>query len=72
MQRSEILNRVRETKQWDMIVIGGGATGLGIAVDAAARGYTTYCLRRMILPKELPAAAQNWFMAACVILRKGT
>jgi glycerol-3-phosphate dehydrogenase len=44
MQRGEILNRVRETKQWDMIVIGGGATGLGIAVDAAARGYTTLLL----------------------------
>jgi len=26
---------------WDIIVVGGGATGLGIAVDAAARGYRT-------------------------------
>jgi glycerol-3-phosphate dehydrogenase len=44
MQRSELLNRVRETTQWDLIVIGGGATGLGIAVDAAARGYATLLL----------------------------
>ncbi len=29
---------VRSTP-WDLIVIGGGATGLGIAVDAASRGY---------------------------------
>ncbi len=28
---------------WDMAVIGGGATGVGIAVDAAARGYSV-CL----------------------------
>lgn len=26
-------------QQWDIIVIGGGATGLGIALDATARGY---------------------------------
>src|SRR5579885_2893780 len=28
---------------WDMVVIGGGATGVGIAVDAASRGYSV-CL----------------------------
>jgi len=26
-------------KAWDMIVVGGGATGVGVAIDAAARGY---------------------------------
>src|SRR5579862_8166922 len=26
-------------KVWDIIVVGGGATGLGTALDAAARGY---------------------------------
>ena len=26
---------------WDVLVIGGGATGLGVAVDAAARGLKT-------------------------------
>ena len=29
---------------WDVVVIGGGATGLGSAVDAAARGYRTLLL----------------------------
>ena len=29
------------SEPWDIFVIGGGATGLGIAVDAAARGYRT-------------------------------
>jgi glycerol-3-phosphate dehydrogenase len=28
-------------RTWDIVVIGGGATGLGAAVDAAARGYDT-------------------------------
>jgi glycerol-3-phosphate dehydrogenase len=29
------------TMLWDILVIGGGATGLGIALDAVARGYKT-------------------------------
>ncbi len=44
MQRAEMLDRMRERQVWDVIVIGGGATGLGAAVDAAARGYSTLIL----------------------------
>jgi glycerol-3-phosphate dehydrogenase len=32
------------TDAWDVIIIGGGATGLGAAVDAASRGYKTVLL----------------------------
>ena len=32
---------VTATTEWDLVVIGGGATGLGIALDATARGYKT-------------------------------
>jgi glycerol-3-phosphate dehydrogenase len=40
MQREEMLRKVRERQQpWDIAVIGGGATGVGVAVDAAARGF---------------------------------
>jgi glycerol-3-phosphate dehydrogenase len=42
--RSELLERVRSGGPWDVLVIGGGATGLGAAVDAAARGYRTLVL----------------------------
>ena len=31
---------------WDFIVIGGGATGVGVAVDAASRGYTVLLLEQ--------------------------
>lgn len=31
---------------WDLIVIGGGATGAGVAVDAAARGYSVLLVER--------------------------
>src|SRR6266850_1297990 len=43
MRRDEMIARLdRET--FDIIVIGGGASGLGVAVDAASRGYRTLLL----------------------------
>lgn len=35
-----------QVQLWDVIVIGGGATGLGIALDASARGYKTVLLEQ--------------------------
>ncbi|HWC99090.1 MAG TPA: glycerol-3-phosphate dehydrogenase/oxidase [Candidatus Sulfopaludibacter sp.] len=40
MNRTEMYRQLAaQTTPWDLIVIGGGATGAGIAVDATARGY---------------------------------
>lgn len=44
LERQSLLARLRDGTQWDVIVIGGGATGLGCAVDASARGYRTLLL----------------------------
>ncbi|HJV24776.1 MAG TPA: glycerol-3-phosphate dehydrogenase/oxidase [Aromatoleum sp.] len=44
LSRSALLGRLRATGVWDVVVIGGGATGLGCAVDASARGYRTLLL----------------------------
>src|SRR6516165_3779443 len=44
LRRAENLGRLREGSAWDVVVIGGGATGLGAAVDAASRGYRTLLL----------------------------
>ncbi|MGE5469966.1 MAG: glycerol-3-phosphate dehydrogenase/oxidase [Bacteroidota bacterium] len=41
VRREEHLAALRETHPWDVLIIGGGASGLGAAVDAAARGYRT-------------------------------
>jgi glycerol-3-phosphate dehydrogenase len=44
MDREVSVGQLRaRSKPWDMAVIGGGATGVGIAVDAASRGYSV-CL----------------------------
>src|SRR4030081_56584 len=45
--RNEIVNQLTHAeKEWDIIVVGGGATGLGTALDAAARGYQTLLLEQ--------------------------
>ena len=44
--RETQLKRLSETAKWDFVVIGGGATGLGIAVDAASRGFKTLLLEK--------------------------
>ncbi len=42
MNRPEMLDRLRsERTAWDILVIGGGATGVACALDAASRGYRT-------------------------------
>ncbi len=47
MNRDEMVARVRNRKEpWDIVVIGGGATGAGVAVDAATRGYDVLLLER--------------------------
>ena len=40
MTRQQLLDRLAEPRTWDVAVIGGGATGLGVALDAAARGFS--------------------------------
>lgn len=44
--RSQQLQHLDENKLWDVLVIGGGATGLGIALEAATRGYKTLLLEQ--------------------------
>ena len=47
MQRSDMLAELRDRREpWDLVVVGGGATGLGVAVDAASRGYEVCLLER--------------------------
>ena len=46
MNRNNNLKKLKEIPLWDIIVIGGGATGLGAAVDAATRGYKTLLLEQ--------------------------
>ena len=53
MNRDRMLGRMRERESasgsrgpWDLLIVGGGATGVGIAIDAASRGYDVALLEQ--------------------------
>lgn len=48
MKRQIFIDELRSQSgiTWDIIVIGGGATGLGVALDGASRGYKTLLLEQ--------------------------
>lgn len=39
-RREQLIARLAEPRQYDLAIVGGGATGLGVALDAAARGFS--------------------------------
>src|SRR5437588_6179917 len=46
MNRPSMLQQLKDETEWDIIIIGGGATGLGAAVDASTRGYKTLLIEQ--------------------------
>jgi glycerol-3-phosphate dehydrogenase len=48
MNRANIISELKKRTGdiWDILIIGGGATGLGIALDGASRGYKTLLLEQ--------------------------
>lgn len=51
MNRSYNLKLLDKTPEWDVVIIGGGASGLGIATDAANRGLKTLLLEKIDFAK---------------------
>lgn len=49
--RATLINQLESSQIWDVIIIGGGATGLGIALDSATRGYKTLLLEQVDFAK---------------------
>ena len=46
MNRNDSIIKLNKVLEWDIVIIGGGASGLGIAVDASKRGYKTLLLEK--------------------------
>ncbi len=72
MKREEMLLQAREAKRvWDFLVIGGGATGLGIAVDAASRGHSVLLVERDDFAKGTSSRSTKLIHGGVRYLRQG-
>src|ERR1051326_7240966 len=72
MNRSETLQRIlAPDSTWDMAVIGGGASGVGIAVDAAARGYQVVVLEQADFGKGTSSRSTKLVHGGVRYLQKG-
>lgn len=72
MQREVMLSRLREAAEpWDVLVIGGGATGLGAAVEAASRGYRTALLEAADFAKGTSSRSTKLVHGGVRYLRQG-
>jgi glycerol-3-phosphate dehydrogenase len=71
MTREGLLRQLEEGAVWDMIVIGGGATGLGVAVDAAGRGYRTLLLEQSDFAKGTSSRSTKLIHGGVRYLQQG-
>jgi len=72
MDRDKNLQRVSERSEpWDIVVIGGGATGAGCALDAASRGYSVLLLEQHDFGKGTSSRSTKLIHGGVRYLRQG-
>jgi glycerol-3-phosphate dehydrogenase len=71
VNRNNSIQQLNSTTQWDIIIIGGGATGLGCAVDAASRGYKTLLLEKYDFAKGTSSRATKLVHGGVRYLEQG-
>lgn len=72
VKREKMLEQIQEfPDKWDVIIIGGGATGLGAAVDAASRGYKTLLLEQSDFAKGTSSRSTKLIHGGLRYLQQG-
>lgn len=71
MQREPMLDRLRSGEVFDLLIVGGGATGLGAAVDAAARGYRVALIEQNDFAKGTSSRATKLVHGGVRYLKQG-
>lgn len=72
MDRISLLNDIkREGPYWDVIVIGGGATGLGTALESVSRGYRTLLLEQSDFAKATSSRSTKLVHGGVRYLQQG-
>jgi glycerol-3-phosphate dehydrogenase len=71
LRREDVLREIGSTREWDIVVIGGGATGLGAAVESASRGYKTLLLEAHDFAKGTSSRSTKLVHGGVRYLRQG-
>ena len=72
MNRGDMLARLLDPGEvWDVLVVGGGATGLGAAVEAAARGYRSALIEGSDFAKGTSSRSTKLIHGGVRYLQKG-
>ena len=72
MNRDDMLGNIRGREEpWDLIIIGGGATGLGSAVDAASRGLDVVLLEQSDFAKGTSSRSTKLIHGGVRYLQQG-
>lgn len=71
IRRDELICRLSTGCMWDVAVIGGGATGLGIALDAALRGHSVVLVEALDFAKGTSSRATKLLHGGVRYLAQG-
>src|SRR5438876_10204454 len=66
-----MIQTLRAAVEWDICIIGGGATGLGIAVDAASRGLKTLLVEKYDFAKATSSRSTKLIHGGVRYLQQG-
>jgi glycerol-3-phosphate dehydrogenase len=72
MNRVEMISRLADpAEKWDFIIIGGGATGVGAAIEAASRGYRTLLVEQSDFGKGTSSRSTKLIHGGVRYLKQG-
>ena len=72
MKREQAIDQIESMREpWDFLVIGGGATGLGVGVDASARGYRTLVVEQADFAKGTSSRSTKLVHGGVRYLKQG-
>ncbi|MFT6335533.1 MAG: glycerol-3-phosphate dehydrogenase [Saprospiraceae bacterium] len=71
MNRKQLLNQLKSGEEYDVLVIGGGATGLGVALDAISRGFKVALLEKVDFGKGTSSKATKLLHGGVRYLQNG-
>ncbi|RPI25605.1 MAG: glycerol-3-phosphate dehydrogenase/oxidase [Acidobacteria bacterium] len=71
MKRDDSIQQIKERRDWDLLVIGGGASGLGVALEAVSRGYRTLLVEQHDFSKGTSSRSTKLIHGGVRYLRQG-